>query len=180
MNADRICFSGWSNALFFADEHGSNRWVMVQAGAFINHIVTETADYKIGTGGTGPIDRWLKLIRDGKLDDQWNRNDQFGGFALKASRPFHFFYDQLINVTSLSRNLGGRVPFSTDGSEFWNVDGFSGQKPLSIETGKYYLLPSVLYSFSWKRSRSEEFYSAASTMEAQLKTQALQDQFIQA
>ena len=161
------------NILFFSDEAGGYQWFLVQAGAFMNLLVTEQSEYRVAAGMDGPITKALSLIRSGALQKKWSENNQFGGFRLSHSRPYHFFYDQLINVKRIASLLPTHLRrIYIDEQSFWNPDSTFGVEHRKAEPGYYYFNPSLIYSFKWKREAPHDYFSAAADLEMRINQQS--------
>lgn len=176
-NINTQCKAGYQetnfNILFFSDETGEHQWALVQAGAFMNLLVTEQSEYRVAAGMDGPITKALRLIRSGALHTKWSEKNEFGGFRLSHSRPYHFYYDQLINVKRIASLLPPHLRrIHIDDQAFWKPDSTFGVQDWKVESGYYYLNPSLIYSFKWKREAPHDYFSAASDLEMRLNQQA--------
>lgn len=157
----------WSNILLFADSDRRNRWALIQAGSFINTLVTESDQYHIAAGGQGQIDKWVTRYRDGKLNWLWDAQQEFGGLSVFSDRPYHFLYDQLINVPEIADKITGELSVAhADNEHFFDAAKiYDNVRTLSIDPQKYYVLPNILYSFPWRRWKPQEFFSYANALE---------------
>lgn len=160
----------FANVLFFSDEKRENRWCLIQSGDFFNHIVTDTEEILISKGASGPRNALLSKVKSGKLDRYWLKDDKFGGVLVSSSRPYHFFYDQLIKVEDIMSELptSRRLVHFDDRAFFIPQNGGSCFRSCHVKEGHYYVLPSVIYSLGWKTKRPIEYYSWASRMEASI------------
>lgn len=96
---------GMYNYIFFTDIAGGNPWIFVQHGNFVDAIILPGKIYKI-IPSPRKIDKQifnslLKLIEQiTTCTLSWSQSKLLG-LVVGAARPFHFFYDQFISLSSI-------------------------------------------------------------------------------
>lgn len=167
-----FCYSsqiiGMDNVLFFADQFVKSRWLLIQRECLITAIITENEIYN-----PWALDTAMALshkLRSGEFDGQWVSPKRFGGFIVSSTRPFHFFYDQIINLPRIVRELDfsnlsivkGPYCFFDPSVIIDNVRSNSSQND------EYYIFPTIVGA-NWRRDlHPEDFYYEASEMESRL------------
>lgn len=122
---------GLSNILFFADRAGKNRWAIVQITSFINAVVVGENCYIFMSSPINIIEGLFK----NKNKHHWsflNGDDfiqkEFGGFLVDQKRPYHFFYDALVNSIEYSKEVDAALFYGGKEGGFIEVSKFFGKK----------------------------------------------------
>lgn len=162
-------FSGMDNALFFGDEAGENRWILLQREHFVSAAITENE--VCNPWNLDTIEKWNEKFQRGEFSHYWQARRPFGGFAVSTTRPYHFFYDQLINLQWFADHLPAGIADITRGPHCYldpsvALGGNVGCQPYN--NNKFYLLPTIVGA-NWRRDlHPAEFYSEASKLERRI------------
>jgi hypothetical protein len=90
---------GMANVVLLTDLDGNNRWHLVQVTKFIDGFITSNT--KVQFDNKPVVDFAIKhIINDGLIIDLDN-NFNVDGFILSQTRPYHFMYDQYVNLFEL-------------------------------------------------------------------------------
>jgi hypothetical protein len=175
-----ICWSshteGMDNYLFFADEQGANRWTLFQRESFANaffadgHAVSLADDFD-------PTSHQQRIL-SGAFDSHWHSKKSFGGLILSSNRPFHYFYDQMMNLPWLvaaDQSLASRIHHGPETFLRANMvnPAWSSLQP---NTNSFYYVMPTLMGGNWRRdSRPDDFFPTAAVMEQMIKTSIVPD-----
>ncbi len=105
----RLSNSKQTANILFTDENDNNAWILCQTHDFANACITDSNIYLFSNNyrGFNPekiINSLLDLLKKTKLLSY--ENSYFSGFLLGKSRPFHFFYDMLMNLVYIENTYG--------------------------------------------------------------------------
>ncbi|MBZ5486446.1 hypothetical protein HW452_02800 [Halomonas aquamarina] len=90
-----------SNCLFFADDNGENRWCLIQISHFFNAVFNKDIIFVYNKFGK-VVELVVKEILELQVLNFFpKRPNSFGGVVVDQNRPFHYFYDQFINLPDL-------------------------------------------------------------------------------
>lgn len=154
------------NMLFFADAAGSNRWILIQRENLIDAVITEDQCWQ--TANNVPIEDIQRRFQQGGYDHNWSQKKSFGGYVLSSTRPYHFFYDQLINLSQLA-GTNASIAFNYTNQSFLRAGHVDGDIRGSLANDdSYYLYPTILGATTRKHSQASLFYKSARDLEARL------------
>lgn len=130
---------GMANVLFLSDENYENSWAAIQVVHFIDAIVVDDNCYIFNEAASDIVEKVAgKVVRKKFIPKLSKKTNQFGGFVVDQSRPFHYFYDQLVNLKKFS--LHDNFSFATWKNCFFDP-GLLGIAPGNkYDTKKYYYL----------------------------------------
>ena len=154
---------GIHNILFFSDSNNSNQWIAIQICNLIDIIRVNNTYYKVADNCSDNCINKLskKLDTDQKLLSQYSRRDPFWGIRISHQRPYHFFYDQYINLFQLSKCLqNAEKGITTDKDCFYPIELFGKKIIREYSDNAIFMLPTTISA--WHRS---DLLKEAVTME---------------
>ena len=161
---------GMANLLFLSDESGGNRWCLVQVGCFFQFVMTKASIIPITLKPDHILgERLTSRLHAGEYDHYWNMRHDYGGLLASSSRPYHYFYDQLIYLPDIVSNMpeDKRVVY-IDNTSFLSPQ-FAWDIPTKpIESDKYYVSPNVVGAIHYSSKNPREFYRLAGRMEKEI------------
>jgi hypothetical protein len=160
---------GMDNVLFFTDDEGGNRWLLVQNMDFIQAMMTETAQHFVTRQEESPLGKIAARWRGGEFDRFWRMRHRFGGLALHSARPFHFFYDQMVHLPDVLAALPAeRRVVHVDEGAFLSPDRVLDIAAAPIRDDRYYVLPNVAAGLGRRNWDREDYFDAANEMESSI------------
>jgi hypothetical protein len=87
------------NVLKFSDENLENVWYIIQRAKFFEGVLVD-GEFLITSGNTNVV-AIRSLIENGELTFNDNGLSTVDGIIFSSRRPYHFLYDQYVNVFSL-------------------------------------------------------------------------------
>ncbi len=102
-NTPTICRSskriGMTNVLAFSCEGGRNRWAVIQLTNFIDAIYVDGLLFRIKKAiDVNVCLNAVKKIESNEVKLKYTSNKKVDGFIFSQLRPFHYFYDQYVNI----------------------------------------------------------------------------------
>lgn len=122
---------GLTNIVFFSSREGKNKWAIIQITSFVNAVVIGEECYIFLAS---PINIIENLFREsnknlwGPLYEEGRAAKRFGGFLVDQKRPYHFFYDALVNSLEYVKNVDGALFYSGVEGDFIGVEEFFGER----------------------------------------------------
>ena len=102
----------YSNLILFTDEKNQNPWILAQKTSFIDAIFLpgiiyypQTSKHKLNSIFSELINHFNNTINSKK---SWSKST-LSGFVLGYIRPYHFFYDQLVNLYQINKPIDKKV-----------------------------------------------------------------------
>lgn len=125
-----------SNIITFYSERTNNVWYLLQFHCFVDIIATKDGYFCLH----GNINQQMIVDTVGSLDFKVKQKKplEFGGLLLSQSRPFHYFFDQLKNVTEIKNKIPD-ISINYNKKNFWTVEN----KLNKVDVNKFYLYPTL-------------------------------------
>ena len=158
---------GMCNLLFFRGESEDTKWILLQLTGFADAIITPDELVPITKAGSNNfIHEFYDMFRAGEYDDWFNRADNYGGVCLGQNNPFHFFYDQFINLTAILKEQSlGRPQVASGKGMYFLPDLPIGIDCIEMKESHYYFFPTVYGANERKKIDRLRYYAEARLME---------------
>lgn len=159
--------SGMYNLLFFSSETNDSKWILCQQTSFADAIITTAGLIGITKVGSGQkIKEYNEKFLAGDYENQFIHNDEYGGLVLGQSKPFHFFYDQFINLPKLLAGRRHLTNYVARGAGMFLLpDGCLGIDSAEKKKQTYYFFPNVYGANERKKGDTASYYEDANHME---------------
>ena len=137
--------AGMCNTVLFADEEGKNSWYFIQLVNFLDGYLAGTTSFSHLKDGA--VDKEIERLSNGKSKLKLKNQAVVEGLLVSQSRPYHFIYDQLVNVHYLvNQNDPCRAFFKDDSSYLDSLGSIQFQQTSkrgcylfpTINRGRYY------------------------------------------
>lgn len=128
-----------ANVISFCTADKSDYFLVIQISHFINAIYCNGVLYTYNSFG-GLCNLVIKdVLVSSAIINELKMIKKYGGYILDQTRPFHFFYDQLINVVSCDGKLNLAVP-----EESYINPNSLGYKKNQVKSELFYIFPCTI------------------------------------
>jgi hypothetical protein len=154
-----------SNFVFLKDADGRNRFCIIQGIEFIEAIVTEQNAYIIAAQDTDYVQTQIGTVRSKRYQGMFEHDYAYDGILIYSNRPFHFFYDQLLNLPAIWPDLEtSHKAIYVDDNAFCRPDEVFNIPTLRKKDGAAYFTASLFP----RQLKLEDFFVKARQMESSL------------
>lgn len=153
-----------SNVLIFRGSKVSDTWMLLQRTGFADRLWADNGIYSILRSGQNKpsFAEDFALARE-RSEDVEVAVAGFGGLIFSQIRPYHFFYDQLINYQDLKAVLASDTPFYSDDNCFFGRQFFD---ELPKKKGGWYIFPTISAGLKSERNDLQQFKVNAQSLES--------------
>jgi hypothetical protein len=153
-----------SNVLIFQGSEVSDTWFLLQRTGFADRLWAENKIYSLLRSG----DNKASFVEDFTLARDRSEGARlsvanFGGLVFSQIRPYHFFYDQLINYQDLKRVLTNGTPFYSDDNCYFGRHLFD---ELPKKKDGWYIFPTINAGLKSEQYDLDQFRTNVLRLEA--------------
>lgn len=160
-----------ANVLFFSDDQGGNRWCVIQITNLIDGILVENECYQFlkwsPKSNISNVSR--DLIETIDTNAFYSKRCLFGGLLVSQKTPYHYFYDQLINIPPFEDTIRKKNKNIVTDKDCFFPPTFKNNYNKSPGNKYYYIFPNTITGARQTNSNRVNFYLNAKKMEDRIK-----------